>query len=168
MSLPPSAPVTPASPAVPQAQLQQLFALFSARRYAEMEARARALLTHHPQAGEVWKGLSVALQVQGKPALEALQQATALLPGDAELASNLGNLLSDQGRAEEAVGCYARALTLNVDFADAHSNLGLALTRLGRLDDTAASLQRALLLRPAFAVAHLNLGNVRTVLTDEK
>ena len=139
--------------------LQPLFALYGARRFGDMEQLAQALLARFPNDGNVWKALSVAQQVQGKDAVPALQQAISLLPRDAELPSNLGALLSDAGRLEEAIDSYRRALSIQPDFADAHGNLGVALTRLGRYADAVASLQRALQLKPAFAEAHNNLAN---------
>lgn len=155
MSLPPYAPL---APAVPQAQLQQLFALFSGRRYAEMEAHARALLRPYPQAGEVWKGLSVALLAQGKPAFEALQQATALLPDDADLASNFGLALTGLGRLDEAAASLRRALALQPGFAVAHLNLGNVLTVQSRWTEAAASYRHALQFSPNLVQAHFKLG----------
>lgn len=148
----------PPVPAVPQAELQQLFALFSGRRYAEMEAHALGLLSRHPQAGEVWKGLSVALLSQGKPAFEALQQATALLPGDADLASNFGLALTGLGRLDEAAANLRRALALQPGFAVAHLNLGNVLTVQARWDEAAASYRRALQFNPNLLQAHFKLG----------
>jgi predicted O-linked N-acetylglucosamine transferase (SPINDLY family) len=139
--------------------LQPLFTLYSARRFGDMERLASTLLQRFPDDGNVWKALSVAQQVQGKDAVAALQKAIALLPRDAELPSNLGALLSDAGRLDEAVDSYRRALAIKPDFADAHGNLGVALTRLHRYDDAIASLQRALQLKPGFPEAHNNLAN---------
>ncbi|TDP63957.1 tetratricopeptide repeat protein [Roseateles toxinivorans] len=152
MSLPPSVP------AVPQAELQALFALFSARRHAEMEAHARALLLRHPRAGEVWKGLSVALLAQGRPAFEALQQAAALLPGDADLACNLGLALTGLGRLDEAAASLQRALALQPGFAVAHLNLGNVLTVQARWAEAAASYRHALQFNPNLVQAHFKLG----------
>lgn len=149
---------TPPRFAVP-ADLQSLFALFGARRYADMEALANALLQRYPDDGNVWKALSVARQVQHRDAVPALRRAIALLPRDAELRSNLGAILSDAGQLEEAIVAYGQALAVNPDFADAHGNLGVALNRLGRHVDAAASLRRALQLKPAFPEAQYNLGN---------
>jgi len=139
--------------------LQPLFALYGARRFGDMERLAETLLARFPQDGNVWKALSVAQQVQGKDAVPALQKAIALLPRDVELPSNLGALLSDAGRLDEAIDSYRRALSIQPDFADAHGNLGVALTRLGRHEEAVASLQRALQLKPGFAEAHNNLAN---------
>lgn len=149
---------TPPRSAAPS-DLQALFSLYCARRFGDMEQLAQALLARHPGDGNLWKALSVAQQVQGKDAVPALRQAIALLPRDAELPSNLGALLSDAGRIEEAIDSYRRALAIAPDFADAHANLGVALTRLGRYEDAVASLGRALQRKPAFPEAHNNLAN---------
>ena len=72
---------------------------------------------------------------------------------------NLGNVLKDQGKLDEAVACYRRALELKPDFAEAHNNLGNALKDQGKLDEAVACYRRALELKPDYAEAHNNLGN---------
>lgn len=146
------------SPEPPRAALQPLLTCFNARRYDEMERLARLLLQDYPDAGDVWKALAISLQAQGKDAVPSLQRAIQMLPGDAELPSNLGNLLSQQGRHEQALQCYQEALALRPDFAEAHGNLGLALMRMGRLESAIHHLQRAVEIKPAFAEGHCNLG----------
>ena len=65
----------------------------------------------------------------------------------------------DQGKLDEAVACYRRALELKPDFAEAHNNLGIAFKDQGKLDEAVACYRRALELKPDFAEAHNNLGN---------
>ena len=72
--------------------------------------------------------------------------------------ANLGNLLNDQGRLDEAVDAYRRALALKPDFAEVHSNLGVTLHAQGKFDLAAASHRLALSLKPGYAAAHFNLG----------
>ena len=45
---------------------------------------------------------------------------------------------NDQGKLDEAVACYRRALELKPDFAEAHNNLGNALKDQGKLDEAVA------------------------------
>ena len=44
-------------------------------------------------------------------------------PDYAQAHNNLGNALRDQGKLEEAVAAYRRALELKLGIAEAHSNL---------------------------------------------
>lgn len=137
----------------------QLFSLFNAGRYGEMESLARRLIERYPESGLAWKGLSVALQAQGKEAMAELRRAAELLPEDADVHNNLGNALRNAGRFEAAQASYRRALEINPDFADAYNNLGNVLKDLGRLDDALVSYRHALELNPQFADAHNNLGS---------
>lgn len=140
--------------------LQALLSLFQARRFAEMETEAHQLLAQQPANGMVWKGLGMALQMQGKDALEALSEASLLLPGDPEVATALGALLSDRGQHEEALAAHRRAIASQPGNPEAHCNLGLALSRLGDFKAAQQSLLQALHLRPRFPEALLNLANV--------
>ena len=72
--------------------------------------------------------------------------------------------LKDQGKPDEAVACFRRALELKPDYAEAHYNLGNALKDQGKLDEAVACYRRALELKPDFAEAHNNLG---IVLSDQ-
>ena len=139
--------------------MNQLVAMINAGRYVELESRALELLSQHPDSGTVWQVLGVSLRMQGKDALQALERAAKLLPGDAAAHNNLGNALAGLGRLDEAVACYRRALVLSADFAEAHNNLGNVLLDLGQLDESVASYRRALEIKPDYAEAHSNLGN---------
>ena len=66
--------------------------------------------------------------------------------------------MKDQGKLDEAIACYRRALELKPDYAEAHNNLGNALKDQGKLDEAVACYRRALELKPDYAEAHNNLG----------
>ena len=117
-------------------------------RYAELETKARNVIQRDPESGLVWKALGVALRMQRKDALEALERATMLLPNDAEAHSNFGNALLDLRRLREAAVSYRRALEIAPQFAEAYSNLGNALQGLGQFDEAVAQYQRALQMNP--------------------
>ena len=53
-------------------------------------------------------------------------------PDFAEAYNNLGNVLARNGRVDEAVTHYEKALELDPENAKAHSNLGVALGRMGK------------------------------------
>lgn len=158
----PAAPAfAPLPKVLPQADGGHLIALFNAGRYKELESRARQLSLQYPESGFVWKVLGTALLLQGQQAdgIAPLQKAVALMPGDVEAHSNLGNLLRDCDRLEEAAASYRRATELKPDYAAAHFNLGITLRDLGRLNEAVDSYRRAIGLQPGFAEAHNNLGN---------
>ena len=46
--------------------------------------------------------------------------------------------MKEQGKPDEALACYRRALELKPDYAEAHSNLGIALKDQGKLEEAVA------------------------------
>jgi tetratricopeptide (TPR) repeat protein len=74
--------------------------------------------------------------------------------------SNLGALLAERGREQEASAWYGRAIAADGQFAPAHNNLGAALALLDRCEEAEELHRRALALKPDFADAHYNLGVV--------
>lgn len=144
----------------PPAECNHLVALFNAGHYPELESRARAMAGRYPDSGFAWKVLGAALQVQGKDSLAALQQAAELLPGDAVTHYNLGNILHERGRLNEAESSYRRALQLVPNGADTHVNLGKTLQDMGRIAEAESSYRRALQIKPDHAEALNNLGEI--------
>ncbi len=72
--------------------------------------------------------------------------------------TNLGLVLAQTGRIEDAIAHYEQALRIKPDHAEAHNNLGMALAQMGRSEDAIAQYQQALRIKPDFAEAHNNLG----------
>ena len=63
-----------------------------------------------------------------------------------------------EGRLDEAVACYYKAIELNPGHPEAHSNLGMVLHVQGRLLDALACYRKAVELRPDYPEAQSNLG----------
>jgi len=74
--------------------------------------------------------------------------------------NNLGIVLNDQGRLDEAIRHYQEVIRLKPDYAEAHNNLGFALAKRGQEAEAIRQYQQALRLKPDYAQAHVNLGNV--------
>ena len=72
---------------------------------------------------------------------------------------NLALSYYEQGKLEEAVASYQKALNLKPAYAEAHNNLGNALQVLGEFEDSVASYRKAVNYKPDYAMAHNNLGN---------
>ena len=64
-------------------------------------------------------------------------------PRDAAPYFNLGVLLEDLKRPQDAARCYQDALDRDPDFADAHYNLGLVFEALGKKDQAFTHLRTA-------------------------
>ncbi|MGE0863660.1 MAG: tetratricopeptide repeat protein [Vicinamibacterales bacterium] len=73
--------------------------------------------------------------------------------------TNLAAALQAQGRYDEAVAHYQRALAHRDTYAPAYNNLGTALRAQGKLDEAIAQYRRALSLQPDFPDARFNLAN---------
>ncbi|MBF0125200.1 MAG: tetratricopeptide repeat protein, partial [Magnetococcales bacterium] len=73
---------------------------------------------------------------------------------------NLGVLMQQQQRHDEAIGCYRQALKLKPDHADGWYNLGLLLQQQGHLDEAVRHYQQALRWQPNYLPAYLNLGGI--------
>jgi tetratricopeptide (TPR) repeat protein len=71
----------------------------------------------------------------------------------------LGDALKNQGRLDEALAKYQKALEIRPNSAEAHNNLGEVLARIGRPNEAVAEYRKALEIRPDLAEAHNNLGN---------
>ena len=89
--------------------------------------------------------------------MAAYHQALQLKPDYLEAHNNLGTVLKNRGRYDEAITAYHQALQLQPDSAGVHSNLGNVLKDRGRLDEAITAHRRALELSPERAEAHSNL-----------
>jgi Flp pilus assembly protein TadD len=56
----------------------------------------------------------------------AYRVAIGINPDYAEVHSNLGNALREEGKLDEAIAAYRQAIGLNPAYAEAHCNLGTA------------------------------------------
>jgi tetratricopeptide (TPR) repeat protein len=73
---------------------------------------------------------------------------------------NLGAALQSDGRLDDAIEHYRRAIAIRSDYAPAHNNMGAALRAKGQEADALASYERALAERPDYPEAHYNLANL--------
>src|SRR5205085_4621038 len=71
------------------------------------------------------------------------REAVRLDPDDPTPHYNLGVLLEEQHRPEDAIHAYRQAILRDPDFADAHCNLGLLLESLGREQEAVRHLMAA-------------------------
>lgn len=88
----------------------------------------------------------------------AYAQYTVDVAPSAETHRNLGIVLTQAGRLQEAVGEFNLALQMKPDLADAHDSLANALMQLGRTQEAIQQCEEALRIKPDYAEAHCHLG----------
>ena len=71
-----------------------------------------------------------------------------LQPDSALAHGNLGAVLADRDRFEEATACYERALEIDPRSAETHRSLAVLSLRQNKLEAALASCQRALAIDP--------------------
>jgi protein O-mannosyl-transferase len=74
--------------------------------------------------------------------------------------NNLGEYYFGQGRLDEAIDNYRKAIQIRPGYDDALNNLGAALAIKGELDEAIARIRESIHYRPDKADAYYNLGNV--------
>ncbi len=73
--------------------------------------------------------------------------------------NNLGSALQSDGRVDDAIAHYRRAIALRPEYAPAYSNLASALKSKGQVSDAIAAYEQALRVQPDYPEADYNLGN---------
>ncbi|RJQ70906.1 MAG: tetratricopeptide repeat protein [Desulfobacteraceae bacterium] len=74
--------------------------------------------------------------------------------------NNLGNILRESDRLEEAEACYRKVIALDSRNANAWNNLGSVLRAKGQLDQAQAAYTRAMAIEPKFFAPFLNMGHL--------
>jgi Tfp pilus assembly protein PilF len=94
------------------------------------------------------------------------QYTSSLIPDNRMIENNLGTILGESGKYDQAAAHFAKALRTEPDFlevigdADIRENLGLLMAHEGRLPEAVEQLNEALRLNPNSAEAHTTLGVV--------
>ena len=70
----------------------------------------------------------------------------------------MGNTLKTQGKLEEAIEAYNKAIAIKPDFAEAYNNMGAALKAQGNLEEAIEACNKAIAIKPDFAEAYYNMG----------
>jgi tetratricopeptide (TPR) repeat protein len=99
------------------------------------------------------------LQVGDNAAAERTFRLAVASASDSPIArSKLGVALAQQGRLDDAIAEFTKAVAMTPAYAPAFSNLGNAYRERGRLAEALAAYERALAIDPEYWVAHQNLG----------
>ena len=73
----------------------------------------------------------------------------------------MGVTLQDQGKLEEAIGSFKKAISIKPDYAEAYLKIGTVVQDQGKLDEEAIeAYNKALSLKPDYTEAYYNMGLV--------
>lgn len=117
----------------------------------------------------VKKGNEAYRQKDYKSALEYYHSAETEIPESLELEYNIAGALHEQGKYEEALDKYTRALNaedINLE-AQAHYNLGNTYVRTGDYQNAIMAYQKALEINPDDLDAKFNLELARKLLKEQ-
>jgi tetratricopeptide (TPR) repeat protein len=94
--------------------------------------------------------------------IQECERLTKEFPQSFLLWNLLGAANNAQGKLEEAIAAYNKALLIKPDYAEARNNMGVALTDQGKPEEAIAAYNEALLSKPNYAEAHYNMGKALT------
>ena len=78
-----------------------------------------------------------------------------------------GQCSQEQGKLEEAIEAYNKALAIKPDYAEAYNNMGNALKEQGKLEEAIEAYNKALAIKPDYAEAIENLiESCRPIIAD--
>lgn len=70
-----------------------------------------------------------------------------------------GNQFLQEGKLEDAIAAYRRAIELNPDYSWSHHNLGESLAKVCQFEEATAAFRRAIELKPDFSWSYHHLGD---------
>ena len=98
--------------------------------------------------------------VQAQNEIALLQGIVKQDPKNVNAWINLGNMLMDSSRFQEAIDAYQKALELDQKNVDVMVDMGTCYRGIGRSDRAAEEYKKAIAINPKHLYAHRNLGTV--------
>lgn len=131
-------------------------------RFAEADDLYKQLVVAFPEQPDLlhFAGLCKHRLGDRPGAIGLLQAAIAINPNDAVFHFNLGIVLQELNRFEDALACHAAALAIKPDFLDALNAQANVLCLLGKLDEALVGYRSILSVNPEFLSAIYNYGLV--------
>ena len=131
-------------------------------RVEEAERTYRDILAQEPANAIAlhYLGMSAWQRGEAAEAEPLLRKSIELLGTVPDFHNNLGLLLRDTRRTEEAIACFRKALAVDPRWFQAYSNLGLALEDAGRFDEAVDAYREAIAREPRFPAARQNLARL--------
>ncbi|MFH1878135.1 MAG: tetratricopeptide repeat protein, partial [Candidatus Omnitrophota bacterium] len=81
-------------------------------------------------------------------------------PGNSRIYNNLANTYEGEGRVEEAVALWKKAIQIRPDYSEAYNNLAVTYAGMKRYKEAAEMFEKAIKLDPGIPELYNNAGNV--------
>jgi protein O-GlcNAc transferase len=142
------------------ASAQQAYSLYQQEQYQKALELTEALLSLPPQQPSLLNLAAVCARALGMPgkAEHYWRTAIELAPGYANAHANLGLVLQDTGRLEEAEAAFQMAIKLDPAHQEAMTSLGNLYRTTQRFGEAEAAYRKALAMAPENVNALYNLG----------
>ncbi len=139
--------------------LELAVGLMRQQRHAESRRLFETILAALPEQPDALQFFGVLHHCEGdsERGLALIRRAAELMPGSGGIWNNLGNVLLELKRYDEAQEAYRRSVEADPDAAGVYNNLGALLRRGGHLEPAERACRRAVELQPDLASAWYNL-----------
>ncbi len=108
--------------------------------------------------GLAWKELND--REKARAAFEAAIEWQGATPADAQPFLNLGTLLADSGKPEQAIAPLGKAMLIAPSNPSVHEELGKVYLAMNRLSEAQSELEKAIALSPDTSALHYKLGQI--------
>jgi Flp pilus assembly protein TadD/ketosteroid isomerase-like protein len=104
---------------------------------------------------------------QHRQALALVDKALAAAPRDANARFLKGVILTEQGRAKEAIEIFTKLTQDRPELPEPYNNLAVIYASQGQYDKARAALEQSIRTHPSYATAYENLGDVYAKLASQ-
>ena len=139
--------------------LDQALQLQACSKFEEAKALYEIILQRDPQHCDALHLLGMIHNAlhQNDEALTRIHQAIQIKQHPIYY-NSLGVVLKAQGKIDDAIEAFTKAVVLNSNYAGMHHNLGNALRDKGKMDEAIDAFAKALSINPNYVEAYYNLG----------
>ena len=136
---------------------------YRGQRYDDAESVLVKALRKSPQNIDAMRFLAMVYHKQGKKLSDAealLRKATTIAPDFHQAYSNLGRVLIDNDKSDQAIATYQKLISLKPDDDDAYAGLGRAYAHTGDIDSAAEAYRKSIALNPEVPSIHMAMAHM--------
>ena len=143
-----------------QVEVEVFLGHYKSGNLVEAEKLILEITKNFPRYAFGWKSLGTLMALTNRKieAITPMILAIELEPRDPQAQNNLGVLLKDLKRYDDAEKCFKEAIRLKPDYIDPHFNLGILLAQCDRDLEAINSYNETLKFNPRHISAYNNLG----------